>query len=215
MARYRGARCRICRREGVKLFLKGERCHRRGGCPIDKSINPRNYPPGEHGLGRRQKPSDYAIRLREKQKLRKMYGILEKQFRVYFRKAARQSGVTGDNLLRMLEIRLDNVVYRLGYAMSRAQARQMVTHGLVRVNGKKIDIPSYQVKSGDIIGLKEKAKSSETVKNSLEWNASRLLPEWLSFDAGKVEGKIESEPTRDMISVPLEEQLVVEFYSRV
>ncbi|MCP4231857.1 MAG: 30S ribosomal protein S4, partial [bacterium] len=140
MARYRGPRCKICRREGVKLFLKGERCHRRGGCPIDKSFNPRNYPPGEHGLSRRRKPSDYAIRLREKQKLRKMYGILEKQFRLYFRKAARQSGVTGDNLLQLLEMRLDNVVYRLGFAMSRNQARQMVTHGLVRVNGRKVNI---------------------------------------------------------------------------
>ena len=217
MARYKDARCRICRRENAKLFLKGERCYTRGKCPIDKAVNPRNYPPGQHGLGRRRrmKTSDYAIRLREKQKLRKIYGILERQFRNYFKKAARQKGVTGDNLIRLLEMRLDNTVYRTGFAMSRSGARQLVSHGHVLVSGRRVNIPSYQVKVGDVITLAEKAKGFNAVKYSVEWNASRLLPEWISFDSKKGEGEIVAKPSRDHVTLPVEEQLVVEFYSRV
>jgi small subunit ribosomal protein S4 len=218
MARYKDARCKLCRREGVKLFLKGERCYTRGKCPIDKAVNPRNYPPGQHGLGRgrrRPKASDFSIRLREKQKLRRIYGILETQFRNYFRKAAREKGITGENLIRMLEMRLDNTVYRMGFAMSRSGARQLVSHGHVLVNGKRVNIPSYQVKVDDVISLTEKAKSIEPVKYSLEWNASRLMPEWVSFDAKKGEGKIVTNPSREHVTLPVEEQLVVEFYSRV
>jgi small subunit ribosomal protein S4 len=218
MARYKDARCKLCRRESVKLFLKGERCYVRGKCPIDKAVNPRNYPPGQHGLGRgrrRSKASDFSIRLREKQKLRRIYGILEAQFRNYFRKAAREKGVTGENLIRMLEMRLDNTVYRMGFAMSRSGARQLVSHGHVLVNGKRINIPSYQVSVDDVVSLTEKAKSIETVKYSLEWNASRLIPEWVSFDIKKGEGKIVSKPSREHVTLPVEEQLVVEFYSRV
>jgi small subunit ribosomal protein S4 len=218
MARYKDARCKLCRREGVKLFLKGERCYTRGKCPIDKAVNPRNYPPGQHGLGRgrrRMKASDFSIRLREKQKLRKIYGVLETQFRNYFKKAARRKGVTGENLIRMLEMRLDNTVYRMGLAMSRSGARQLVSHGHVFVNGKRVNIPSYQVKVDDVITLAEKAKGFDTVKYSLEWNASRLMPEWISFDAKQVEGKIVAEPARDQVTLPVEEQLVVEYYSRV
>jgi small subunit ribosomal protein S4 len=218
MARYKDAKCKLCRREIAKLFLKGERCYIRGKCPIDKAVNPRNYPPGQHGLGRgrrRMRASDFSVRLREKQKLRRIYGVLETQFRNYFKKAARQKGVTGENLIRMLEMRLDNTVYRMGFAMSRNAARQLVSHGHVSVNGKRVNIPSCQVKVGDVVSLVEKAKSFETVKYSLEWNASRLIPEWISFDTKKGEGEVIAKPSREHVTLPVEEQLVVEYYSRV
>jgi len=215
MAKYRGPSCRICRREGTKLFLKGERCHLRGKCPVDKPVNPRNYPPGQHGLRRRFRVSDYGVRLREKQKLRKTYGILENQFRKYFRMAVRQKGVTGENLLRLLETRLDNVLYRLGFVTARGTARQLVRHGLFTVNGRRVNIPSYQVKAGDVIRAGDKALQIEPVKYGLEYNSGKLLPEWLEFDPKRVEGRVVSLPTRDQIPVPVDEHLVVEFYSRV
>ncbi|MGD8718259.1 MAG: 30S ribosomal protein S4 [Candidatus Zixiibacteriota bacterium] len=215
MAKYRGPSCRICRREGAKLFLKGERCNLRGKCPVDKPVNPRNYPPGQHGLRRQFRISDYGVRLREKQKLRKTYGILEKQFRKYFREAGRQKGVTGDNLLRLLEMRLDNAVFRLGFVTARGTARQLVRHGHFTVNGRRVNIPSYQVKVGDVIGVSEKASQTDPVKYGLEYNSGKLLPEWLEFDAKKMEGSVVSVPARDQIPVPVDEQLVVEFYSRV
>lgn len=215
MARYRGPSCRICRREGIKLFLKGERCHARGKCPVDKPVNPRNYPPGQHGLRRRFRISDYGVRLREKQKLRNTYGILEKQFRKYFRAAVRHKGVTGESLLRLLEMRLDNTVYRLGFATARGSARQLVRHGCFTVNGRRITIPSYQVRVGDVVAPTEKALQSEVVKFALEYNSGKLLPEWLEFEAKKAEGRIVGWPTREQIPVPVDEHLVVEFYSRV
>jgi small subunit ribosomal protein S4 len=161
------------------------------------------------------KASDFSIRLREKQKLRRIYGILETQFRNYFKKAARRKGITGENLICMLEMRLDNTVYRMGLAMSRSGARQLVSHGHVLVNGKRVSIPSYQVKVDNVITLAEKAKGFGSVKYSLEWNASRLMPEWISFDAKKAEGTVVAEPSRDQVTLPVEEQLIVEFYSRV
>ncbi len=215
MAKYRGASCRICRREGTKLFLKGERCFLRGKCPVDKPVNPRNYPPGQHGLRRQFRISDYGVRLREKQKLRKTYGLMEKQFRKYFRTAVRQKGVTGENLLRFLEMRLDNVAYRLGFVTARGTARQLVRHGLFTVNGRRVNVPSYQVKVGDVIATVAQALQSEPIKYGLEYNSGKLLPEWLEFDPKKAEGRVVSLPTREQIPVPVDEHLVVEFYSRV
>jgi len=215
MAKYRSARCRICRREGVKLFLKGERCNLRGKCPVDKPVNPRNYPPGQHGLRRTFRTSDYGVRLREKQKMRKTYGLLEKQFRSYFREAARRKGITGENLMRLLEMRLDNVVFRLGFATARNTARQMVRHGFFRVNGRKVDVPSYQVRVGDVVTASQRALKAETLKFALEYNSGRLIPEWLEFDARKNEGRVAATPTRKQIPVVVDEHLVVEFYSRV
>jgi len=215
MAKYRGASCRICRREGTKLFLKGERCFLRGKCPVDKPVNPRNYPPGQHGLRRQFRISDYGVRLREKQKLRKTYGLMEKQFRKYFRMAVRQKGVTGENLLRFLEMRLDNVAYRLGFVTARGTARQLVRHGLFTVNGRRVNVPSYQVKVGDVIATVAQALQSEPIKYGLEYNSGKLLPEWLEFDPKKAEGRVVSLPTREQIPVPVDEHLVVEFYSRV
>jgi small subunit ribosomal protein S4 len=215
MARYRGAVCRICRREGVKLFLKGERCYARGKCPVDRPVNPRNYPPGHHGLRRRFRVSDYGVRLREKQKLRKTYGVLEKQFRRYFGLASRQKGVTGENLLRLLEMRLDSVVYRLGFTAARGTARQLVRHGLFTVNGRPVNIPSFQVKPGDVVAAGERAMHAEPVRYGLEYNAGKLLPDWLEFDPKKGEGRIVGLPTREQVPAPVDEHLVVEFYSRV
>jgi len=199
----------------VKLFLKGERCNTRGKCPVDKPVNPRNYPPGQHGLRRFARTSDFGVRLREKQKLRKMYGLMEKQFRLYFRAASRRKGVTGENLLQLLERRLDNVVFRLGFATARAQARQFVRHGFFRVNGRPVTIPSYQVKVGDVIGATPGALATEVVKYNLEYNSGRLLPEWLEFDGKTGEGRVVALPARADIPVPVDEHLVVEFYSRV
>ena len=215
MAKYRGASCRICRREGTKLFLKGERCYARGKCPVDKPVNPRNYPPGQHGLRRRFRTSDYGVRLREKQKLRKTYGILEKQFRKYFREAVRREGVTGENLLCLLEMRLDNAVYRLGFVTARGTARQLVRHRHFTVNGRRVNIPSYEGKVGDVITFAERSSRAGPITYGLEYNSGKLLPEWLEFDAKKAEGRIVALPTREQIPVPIDEHLVVEFYSRV
>lgn len=199
----------------MKLFLKGERCNTRGKCPVDKPVNPRNYPPGQHGLKRFARPSDYGVRLREKQKLRRMYGLAERQFRIYFKQASRKKGVTGENLLQLLERRLDNVVFRLGFATARAQARQFVRHGMFTVNGRPVNIPSFLVKVGDVVAATPRAMAKEIIKYNLEYNAGRLLPEWLEFDARKGEARVVALPTREQIPVPVDEHLVVEFYSRV
>lgn len=206
MARYTDASCRLCRREGQKLFLKGERCYS-GKCAIDK----RPYAPGQHGQGRK-KTSDYGLQLREKQKAKRFYGVLETQFRNYFEKAARKPGITGENLLVMLETRLDNAVFRLGMGASRKEARQLITHGHFTVNGKKADIPSYAVKPGDVIKVKEKSFSSPKFKEMREMSVT--VPAWLSVDIDKLEGKIISYPRREEIDVPVKEQLIVELYSK-
>ncbi|MDK2821183.1 MAG: small subunit ribosomal protein [Clostridia bacterium] len=208
MARYTKSTCRLCRREGTKLFLKGERCY------SDKcAVTRRSYPPGEHGQGRK-KISEYGLQLREKQKVRRIYGVLEKQFRNYFKKAERQKGITGDNLLILLERRLDNVVYRLGFAESRAEARLLVKHGHFLVNGRKVNIPSYLVKAGDVISVREKSKNSPRFKEIAAEAAHRTVPEWLSADASAMEGHVLSLPTREQIDTVAEEHLIVELYSR-
>ncbi|MEW6686820.1 MAG: 30S ribosomal protein S4 [Candidatus Edwardsbacteria bacterium] len=209
MGRYRGPSCRLCRREGTKLFLKGEKCSS-AKCPFEK----RGYPPGEHGSESQTKLSGYAVHLREKQKVRHIYGILERQFRNYFEKAARMRGVTGENLLRLLECRLDNVVFRLGFAYSRAQARQLVRHRHFSVNEKPVDIPSYQVKAGDTITIREKSKEIEVVKNSLDQRGKQGLLPWLSLDSGKMVGKVLKMPSREDIPLPVKEQLIIELYSK-
>ncbi|RMH71022.1 MAG: 30S ribosomal protein S4 [Gemmatimonadetes bacterium] len=206
MARYTGPVCKLCRREGQKLFLKGERCFS-DKCAIER----RNFIPGQHGQRRRSKISEYGIQLREKQKVRRMYGVLERQFRTYFKKAARKSGVTGHNLLQILERRLDNVVYRLGIAPSRQAGRQLVRHGHFLVNGRKVNIPSYLVNAGDEITVRE--KSMEVVRN-LSRKGRINIPAWLSLDAPKLTGTVLQLPTRDDITVPIQEQLIVELYSK-
>lgn len=208
MARYTGAVCRLCRREGQKLFLKGERCY------TDKcGIQRRAYAPGQHGQGRK-KLSEYGMQLREKQKARRYYGVLEGQFHHYFELANKKAGVTGENLLAILESRLDNVVYRLGFGMSRPEARQLVRHGHFTVNGKKVDIPSYLVKVGDVIAIKEQSKSSEKIKNVVEATASRAVPKWLDLDNNTLTGKVVAVADREDIDLPLEEHLIVELYSK-
>jgi len=207
MARYKDAVCRLCRREGIKLYLKGERCYSEK-CGITK----KSAPPGQHGLSRR-KLSNYGIQLREKQKTKRHYGILESQFRKYFEMADKQSGITGDNLLRILETRLDNVIFRLGFADSRPQARQMVVHGHFLVNGKKVDIPSYLVKAGDVITVKQRSKKIERLK-SLAENFNGTVPNWLSADIENLEGKIVMLPSREDVDLPIEEHLIIELYSR-
>ena len=206
MARYTGPSCRLCRREGQKLFLKGERCYS-GKCALEK----RAYAPGQHGQNRK-KSSNYGLQLREKQKAKRFYGLQETQFRNYFEKAAAKSGMTGENLLVMLETRLDNTVFRMGFASSRKEARQLVTHGHFTVNGKKADIPSMAIKAGDVIAVKEKSASSPKFKEIKEMTIS--TPAWISIDTNKLEGKILSMPTRDMIDTPVEEHLIVELYSK-
>ncbi|MFW6264501.1 MAG: 30S ribosomal protein S4 [Bacillota bacterium] len=209
MARYRGSVCRICRRESEKLYLKGERCYT-DKCAIER----RPYAPGEHGQGRRGKQSEYGQQLREKQKVRKIYGILEKQYRRYFEMAENMPGVTGENFLQLLERRLDNVVFRLGFASSRNQARQFVLHGHILVNGKKVNIPSYQVDVDDVISVKDSSRKSTIFKEVLEFNADAKGPEWLSIDTDKAEGTVLALPVRDDIDYPVEEHLIVEYYSR-
>jgi small subunit ribosomal protein S4 len=206
MARYTGPSCRLCRREGQKLFLKGERCYS-GKCSLEK----RAYAPGQHGQNRK-KTSDYGLQLREKQKAKRFYGLQETQFRNYFEKAAAKPGITGDILLIMLETRLDNAVFRMGFASSRKEARQLVTHGHFTVNGKKANIPSMAVKAGDVIAVKAKSVSSPKFKEIKEMTIS--TPEWVSIDTNKLEGKILSLPTREMIDTPVEEHLIVELYSK-
>lgn len=208
MARYTGPVCRLCRRESQKLYLKGDKCFTEK-CAIEK----RNYAPGQHGQARAKKMSNYGMQLREKQKVRRYYGILEGQMKKYFQMADKQAGITGENLLKILESRLDNVVYRLGLGESRSQARQFVTHGHFLVNGKKIDIPSYMVKVGDVIELKDKSKNSPKVKELQENHQGNVLP-WLQFDAEKLTGKVVSESTREDIDLPIQEHLIVELYSK-
>ena len=209
MARYTGAVCRLCRREGQKLFLKGDRCY------TDKcSIERRGYAPGQHGNARNKKLSEYGQQLREKQKARRYYGVLESQFEAYFEMAAKHKGMTGENLLAILESRLDNVVYRLGFAMSRAEARQLVRHGHFTVDGKRVDIPSFLVKTGMTIELAEKSRGIDKIKGSLEANASRVVPKWLDFDAKNMVAKVVAVPAREDIDLPIEEHLIVELYSK-
>ena len=208
MARYTDAVCRQCRREGQKLFLKGDRCY------TDKcAMNKRAFAPGQHGQGR-TKTSDYGQQLREKQKAKRFYGVLESQFRGYFEQAERRPGQTGENLLSILESRPDNVVYRLGFAMSRAEARQMVSHGHFTVNGRKVNIPSYQVKPGMIVALKESSRSLEKFKANVEANSFRPVPKWLEYDANNMMAKVTAVPARDDIDLPIEEHLIVELYSK-
>jgi small subunit ribosomal protein S4 len=208
MARYKGAVCRLCRREGVKLYLKGERCYS-DKCAIDR----RAYAPGQHGQGRK-KVSEYGLQLREKQKARRVYGVLEKQFASYYKEAARRKGITGENLLQILESRLDNVVYRLGFATSRAEARQLVRHGHFTVNGKRVDIPSYLTEPGDVIGIREKSLESPRMKELLEIAETRTVVPWLERDLDAKTGRVVRVPARDEIDVPVAEQMIVEFYSR-
>jgi len=209
MAVYHDAKCRLCRREGMKLFLKATRCFS-DKCAIER----RGYAPGEHGKSRRTKETNYGLQLREKQKARRIYGLLERQFRHYFAKAAVTKGVTGEVLLQMLERRLDNVVHRMGFAGNRAQARQLVRHGHVRVNGAKVDIPSFLVKTGDQVSIREKSRQLGLVQQSLESRKGQTAPAWLEIDSDQVSGRILSIPTRESIPVPINEQLIVELYSK-
>ena len=206
MARDLGAKCRICRREGMKLFLKGERCLTEK-CAIER----RSYPPGEHGRGR-IKQSEYLLQLREKQKARRYYGLLEKQFRNYYEKATRGTGAPGENLLRMLETRLDNVVYRLGFAASRAQGRQLIRHGHFQVNGRRVNIPSFQVKPEDVVALKQGSPVEQVVRDATDLTAS--VAPWLQADHDGLSGKVLKMPDRSDIDTPVQEQLIVELYSK-
>lgn len=208
MARYIGALCRLCRREGEKLYLKGEKCLKTS-CPVSK----RPQAPGFHGTSRK-KLSEYGIQLREKQKAKRIYGILETQFKNYFTKAEHLEGTAGENLLKLLELRLDNAVYRLGLGRSRTEARQVVRHNLITVNGKKVNIPSYSVKIGDVIEVKEKSKNFQRFKDITASTASRITPEWLSSDRENLKGTILSLPKRDAINIPVNETLIVELYSK-
>lgn len=212
MARYIGPACKLCRREGMKLYLKGDKCYS-PKCPFDA----RGYPPGQHGKDatfRRRKLSDYAVQLREKQKARRIYGILERQFRRYFREAERRTGLTGENLLVLLETRLDNVVYRLGLADSRMQARQLVEQGHFLVNGREVNIPSFAMRPADSIALRVNSKKSTFFKDRRELIGKRNVPSWLNLDADQLEGRVLTLPARQEIDVPIQEQLIVEFYSR-
>jgi small subunit ribosomal protein S4 len=209
MARYRDAKCKLCRREGEKLFIKGDRCFS-NKCAIEK----RNYPPGQHGRGRRRKASKYNVQLREKQKLRRMYGLLERQFRNYFVKAARQKGITGTNLLQLLERRLDNVVYRLGFTTSRATARQLIRHKHFRVNGVPVNVPSYLVAPGDLVTLRTKSKELFVIQESIKNIDSRQMVPYLEIDTNKLQGQFLEIPGRDAIPAPVDEQLIVELYSK-
>ena len=210
MARYAGPVCRLCRREGMKLFLKGERCYAEK-CAIEK----RNVPPGQQSRRRRpNKVMGYGSQLREKQKVKRTYGVLESQFRRYFAAAERQRGITGETLLQLLERRLDNVVYRLGLPTSRPQARQLVRHGHVRVNGRRAAIPSLSLKAGDAVAVRERSAKKASILYAMEEVKGRGVPEWLEFDAESMTGKVASLPTRDQINLPVQEQLIVELYSK-
>ena len=208
MVRYTGAVCRLCRREGKKLFLKGERCYSEK-C----SVGIRAYAPGQHGQGRK-KSSEYGLQLRAKQTARRFYGVQENQFHHYFEIAERKPGITGDNLLRILESRLDNVVYRVGFASSRAEARQLVGHGHYEVNGKRVDIASYLLKAGDVVSICEKARGLDKIKAVLEANSARPVPEWIDVDREALTAKVIVLPNRDQIDAPVEDQLIVELYSK-
>ena len=208
MSKYLGPVCKLCRREGMKLFLKGQRCFT-DKCAFER----RPYPPGEHGR-RSSKLSPYGIQLREKQKVKRLYGVLERQFKKYFRMAEKQRGITGENLLRILESRLDNVVYRMGFASSRREARQLVHHGHFTVNGRRVDIPSYLVKAGDVIEVAPKSKQVERILNAIDMAQQRGVPEWIDVDYDQMKGTIRALPTRDQISEDIQEQLIVELYSK-
>jgi small subunit ribosomal protein S4 len=208
MARHTESVCRLCRREGMKLFLKGDRCFK-DKCAIER----RNYPPGQHGR-RRSKLLGYGIQLREKQKVKRIYGLLESQFRLTFARAERRKGITGANLLEELERRLDNVVYSLGFAASRAQARQLVRHGHVSINGKKVSIPSYSVGKGQVVAIKEKSRTNEQIKASVETARARGVPGWLDLSPESFSGTVVELPKRDEIKLPIQEQLIVELYSK-
>ena len=209
MANYSGPVCRLCRREDMKLFLKGDRCYT-DKCGYER----RAYAPGQHGQARRRKLSNYGSQLREKQKVKRIYGVLEDQFRRYFESAERTRGITGETLLQLLERRLDNVVYRLGLSTSRPQARQLVRHGHFQVNGRKVDIPSYSVRAGDVITVIGRSQKNPTIEHAIEEVKGRGIPEWLSFDPNAIAGRIVSMPTREQINLPVQEQLIVELYSK-
>ncbi len=208
MARYTGPACKLCRREGKKLFLKGDRCYT-GKCALER----RSYAPGQHGQNRK-KTSEYGLQLRAKQSARRYYGVSEGQFHKYFLMAERKEGVTGTNLLQLCESRLDNIVYTAGFASSRAQARQLVNHAHFTVNGSKVDIPSYLVKAGDVIAVKDTSKSTDEFKALVESNASRTIPKWIDADAQAMTAKVVALPEREEIATPVEEHLIVEFYSK-
>jgi len=208
LARYRGSVCRFCRRETAKLFLKGDRCY------SDKcSAERRNYPPGQHGQGR-TKHSDYGVQLREKQKVRRIYGVLEKQFRGYAHLAEKQRGVTGENLLVLLESRLDSILYRMGFASSRAEARQLISHGHFAVDGRKVDIPSFRTKPGMVVELGEKSRKNKSIEESLQAVSRRGVPDWLEVDPANFKGVVKALPTREELPPTIREQLIVEFYSK-
>ncbi|SUZ74682.1 uncharacterized protein METZ01_LOCUS27536 [marine metagenome] len=209
MARYNGPVCRLCRREGLKLFLKGERCYMEK-CAIEK----RNVPPGQQGKARKAKLMGYGLQLREKQKVKRTYGVLENQFRRYFESADRQRGITGETLLQLLECRFDNVIYRLGLATSRPQARQLVRHGHFFVNERRVTIPSYSLRVGDTVTVQNKSTKNVSIQHAIEEVKGRGIPDWLAFDGEKLSGKVSSLPTREQINLPVQEQLIVELYSK-
>lgn len=209
MARFTGSVCRLCRRENLKLFLKGDRCYS-DKCAFDR----RSYPPGQHGQRRGRKSSDYGIQLREKQKIKRMYCLSEKQFHLFFERAERQRGITGTNLLTLLERRFDNVVYRLGFVNSRAQGRQFVKHNHFLINGKKVNIPSFLIKIGDVIEIREKSRKMQVIGDSLDAVVRRGIPQWLDLDKDKLEGIVKAFPVREDLTMPMQEQLVVELYSK-
>lgn len=208
MARYIGALCRICRREGEKLFLKGDRCYTEK-CAVER----RKYPPGQHGQGYR-KLSDYGVQLREKQKVRKMYGIQERQFRTYFYEAERKKGITGEVLLQLIESRLDTIVFRMGFAPNRRRARQIIGHGHIFVNGKKVNLPSYSIREGDLVEIKESSRDMPEIVDSLSKSEHRGIPGWVEVNAANFRGKVIHIPSRDEIQLPVQEQLIVELYSK-
>ena len=209
MGRYIGAVCRLCRRQGEKLFLKGTKCQTE-----KRAANKRAYPPGQHGQGRRQKLSNYGVQLKEKQKVKRIYGVLEKQFRKYFKIASKTKGVTGKVLLQLLERRLDNVVFRMGLGISRSQARQIVRHNLIAVNSRRVNIPSYLVDKDDLIEIKSKDKVKIKIKDNLELSKDRTVPSWLEFSAAEMKGKVLRLPEKNDIQQPIQEQLIVELYSK-
>jgi len=209
LARYTGASCRLCRRENLKLFLKGDRCFG-DKCAFER----RPYAPGQHGQRRGGKFSDYHLQLREKQKVKRIYGVLERQFKRYYERAEKQKGITGTNLLLLLECRLDNVVYRMGFAASRNQARQYIRHGLFEVNNRKVDIPSYQVKVGDVIQVREKSREVNAIKEAMETVVRRGIPSWMEVDKERFRGVFKAMPSREDLTMPIQEQLIVELYSK-
>lgn len=209
MARYTGSVCRLCRRENMKLFLKGDRCYS-DKCAFDR----RGYPPGQHGERRGRKISDYGIQLREKQKVKRMYGVTEKQFRLFFQRAHRQKGISGTNLLVLLERRLDNLVYRTGFVNSRTQGRHFVRHNHFTVNGKKVNIPSYLVKPGDVVEVREKSRSVQAISDALDAVVRRGVPQWIELEKDAFKGTVKALPVREDLTMPIQEQLIVELYTK-